>query len=167
MVPNPKENSKSTTNEYSDLERRMMKASQLLMNPPEVDVGTAPCEVVYQDGKMKLLHYIPQVDEPHPVPLVIIYALINKPYILDLQPNKSVIRKLLSSGFDVYMIDWGTPTDVDRYLDLDDYVNWYIDDVVDFIRRKHGLDSITVFGYCMGGTLSVMYTYGSTFGFRS
>lgn len=158
MVPNPKENSKSTTNEYSDLERRIMKASQLLMDPPEVDVGTAPCEVVYQDGKMKLLHYTPQVDEPHPVPLVIIYALINKPYILDLQPNKSVIRKLLSCGFDVYMIDWGTPTDVDRYLDLDDYVNWYIDDVVDFIRRKHGLDSITVFGYCMGGTLSVMYT---------
>jgi polyhydroxyalkanoate synthase len=158
MVPNPKENFASTKHEYSDLERRIMKASQLLMDPPEVDVGTAPNDVVYQDGKMKLLHYHPMVDEPHPVPLLIIYALINKPYILDLQPNKSVIRKLLSSGFDVYMIDWGTPTDVDRYLDLDDYVNWYIDDVVDFIRAQHNLDSITVFGYCMGGTLSVMYT---------
>jgi polyhydroxyalkanoate synthase len=158
MVPNPKENFASTKHEYSDLERRIMKASQLLMDPPEVDVGTAPNDVVYQDGKMKLLHYHPMVDEPHPIPLLIIYALINKPYILDLQPNKSVIRKLLSSGFDVYMIDWGTPTDVDRYLDLDDYVNWYIDDVVDFIRAQHNLDSITVFGYCMGGTLSVMYT---------
>jgi polyhydroxyalkanoate synthase len=152
MVPNPKENFASTKHEYSDLERRIMKASQLLMDPPEVDVGTAPNDVVYQDGKMKLLHYHPMVDEPHPIPLLIIS------YILDLQPNKSVIRKLLSSGFDVYMIDWGTPTDVDRYLDLDDYVNWYIDDVVDFIRAQHNLDSITVFGYCMGGTLSVMYT---------
>ncbi|UCE37933.1 MAG: class III poly(R)-hydroxyalkanoic acid synthase subunit PhaC [Thermoplasmata archaeon] len=158
MVPNPKESDKSSAQEYSDLERRIVKASQLLMNPPEVDVGTAPNEIVYQDGKMRLLHYLPVVDEPHPVPLLIIYALINKPYILDLQPNKSVIRKLLSAGFDVYMIDWGTPTDVDRYLNLDDYVNWYIDDVVDFIRMRHDLDSITVFGYCMGGTLSVMYT---------
>ncbi len=142
----------------NDLEKRRMKAYQLLLDPPKVDVGTAPNEVVYQDGKMKLLHYIPQVDEPHPIPLLIIYALINKPYILDLQPDKSVIRKLLASGFDVYMIDWGTPTDVDRYLNLDDYVNWYIDDVVDVIRRRHDLDSITIFGYCMGGTLSVMYT---------
>jgi polyhydroxyalkanoate synthase len=158
MVPNPTKNCESPTDEYSDLERRIIKASQLLMNPPEVDVGTAPNDVVYQDGKMKLRHYHPMVDEPHPVPILIIYALINKPYILDLQPDKSVIRKLLSSGFDIYMIDWGSPTDVDRYIDLDDYVNWYIDDVVDFIRRKHSLDSITIFGYCMGGTLSVMYT---------
>jgi polyhydroxyalkanoate synthase len=142
----------------NDLDKRRMKAFQLLLAPPKVDVGTAPNEVVYQDGKMKLLHYIPQVDEPHPVPILIIYALINKPYILDLQPDKSVIRKLLASGFDVYLIDWGTPTDVDRYLTLDDYVNWYIDEVVDFLRRRHDLDSITIFGYCMGGTLSVMYT---------
>jgi polyhydroxyalkanoate synthase len=141
-----------------DLERRRIKAYQLLMNPPDVDVGTAPSEVVYQDGKMRLLHYIPQVDEPYPVPVLIIYALINKPYILDLQPDKSVIRRLLSLGFDVYLIDWGTPTDVDRFLNLDDYVNWYIDDAVDKIRSRHNLDSITIFGYCMGGTLSVMYT---------
>ncbi len=158
MLNDSKDKSKSSSNEHSDLERRIIKASQLLLNPPEVDVGTAPNEVVYQDGKMKLRHFLPVVNEPHPVPLLIIYALINKPYILDLQPDKSVVRKLLASGFDVYMIDWGTPTDVDRYLTLEDYVNWYIDDVVDFIRKKHDLDSITIFGYCMGGTLSVMYT---------
>jgi polyhydroxyalkanoate synthase len=156
MVSGTKKDSNLSWN--NDLERRRTKAFKLLLDPPEVDVGTAPNEVVYSDGKMKLLHYIPQVDEPHPIPLLIIYALINKPYILDLQPDKSVIRKLLASGFDVYLIDWGTPTDVDRYLNLDDYVNWYIDDVVDVIRRRHDLDSITIFGYCMGGTLSVMYT---------
>jgi polyhydroxyalkanoate synthase len=142
----------------NDLERRRIKASQLLLNPPKVDVGTAPNEVVYQDGNMRLLHYIPQVGEPYSIPLLVIYALINKPYILDLQPDRSVIRKLLSSGFDVYLIDWGTPTDVDRYLTLDDYVNWYIDDAVDHIRKRHKMDSISILGYCMGGTLSVMYT---------
>ena len=146
------------SNELQDLQRRTIKASQLLMNPPEVLVGTTPHEVVYQDGKMRLLHYLPLTPKQHDVPLLIIYALINKPYILDLQPDRSVIRRLLMEGFDVYLIDWGTPTEGDKYLTLDDYVNWYIDDVVDFIRHKYGLESISILGYCMGGTLSVMYT---------
>ncbi len=107
---------------------------------------------------MKLLHYIPVVQKTHDVPLLIIYALVNKPYILDLQPDRSVIRRLVEEGFDVYMIDWGSPTEVDKFLTLDDYVNWYINDVVDFIRRRHNIDSISILGYCMGGTLSVMFT---------
>ncbi len=144
--------------ESQDLERKMKKASELLLNPPEVEVGTAPKEVVYQDGKMKLLHYIPVVPKTQVVPLLIIYALVNKPYILDLQPDRSVIRRLVEEGFDVYMIDWGSPTEVDKFLTLDDYINWYINDVVDFIRNKHNIDSISILGYCMGGTLSVMFT---------
>ena len=146
------------SNELQDLQRRTIKASQLLMNPPEVLVGTTPHEVVYQDGKMRLLHYLPLTPKQHDVPLLIIYALINKPYILDLQPDRSVIRRLLMEGFDIYLVDWGTPTEGDKFRTLDDYVNWYIDDVVDFIRHKHGLESISILGYCMGGTLSVMYT---------
>jgi polyhydroxyalkanoate synthase len=157
MKPTEGANLRSTLNESRNFERKIIKAAKLLMQPPEVDVGTAPCEVVYQDGKMKLLHYIPVVAKPQKVPLLIIYALINKPYILDLQPDRSVIRRFLNEGFDVYMIDWGTPTDVDRFLTLDDYVNWYTNDCVDFIRTKHGVDSISIFGYCMGGTISVMF----------
>jgi polyhydroxyalkanoate synthase len=143
--------------ETENIQKRIQKATELLLNPPDVDVGTAPYELIHEDGKMKLLHYLPQSKKTHDVPLLIIYALINKPYILDLQPDRSVIRNLLSEGFDVYMIDWGTPTDVDRYVSLDDYVNWYIDDVVDIICQRHKMDSISILGYCMGGTLSVMY----------
>jgi polyhydroxyalkanoate synthase len=144
--------------EAHDLQKRMAHATELLMNPPDVAVGTTPYEVVYQEGKMRLLHYHPFTKKTHDVPLLVIYALINKPYILDLQPDRSVIRALLSEGFDVYMIDWGTPTEGDKYITLDDYINWYIDDVVDHIREEHNLDSISILGYCMGGTLSVMYT---------
>ncbi|UCE73922.1 MAG: hypothetical protein JSV56_13020, partial [Methanomassiliicoccales archaeon] len=88
MKPIEGANLRSTLNESRNFERKIIKAAKLLMNPPEVDVGTAPCEVVYQDGKMKLLHYIPVVPKPQKVPLLIIYALINKPYILDLQPDR-------------------------------------------------------------------------------
>jgi polyhydroxyalkanoate synthase len=148
----------SSFKEYQDLQKRIVKATELLLNPPDVAVGTTPHEVVYTEGKMKLLHYHSSVQNTQDVPLLIIYALINKPYILDLQPDRSVIRTLLAEGFDVYMIDWGTPTEGDKYITLDDYINWYINDAVDFIREEHGLDSISVLGYCMGGTLSVMFT---------
>ncbi len=137
---------------------KAVKAFKLLANPPAVEVGTTPSDVVYKDGKMKLLRYRPVVSEPLSPPILIVYALVNKPYILDLQPDKSVVRTLLKGGFDVYLIDWGTPTEGDKFLTLDDYVNGYIRDCVDFIRTEHEIDDVSILGYCMGGTLSVMFS---------
>ncbi len=97
------------------------------------------------------------MEKPHPVPILIVYALVNRYYILDIQPDKSVIKKLLDEGFDVYVIDWGYPSGVDRYLTLDDYVNGYINNAVDKIREGSRLDKITLLGVCQGGTFSVMY----------
>ncbi|WP_435363803.1 class III poly(R)-hydroxyalkanoic acid synthase subunit PhaC [Haloarchaeobius sp. DYHT-AS-18] len=124
----------------------------------EVEVGQTPSEVVYEENKLKLLHYESRTEEQHDVPILIVYALINRPYILDLQPDRSVIRTLLDNGFDVYMIDWGEPSNLDRSLTLDDYVNRYIDNCVDEVRERSGQDSINILGYCMGGTMSTMYT---------
>src|SRR4030067_3692256 len=130
---------------------------ELFLNPPDFSVGTTPSEMIFHEDKMKLIHYIPTVEKTHPVPILIVYALVNRYYILDLQPDKSVIKKLLDEGFDVYVIDWGYPSGVDRYLTLDDYVNGYINNAVDKIRERSGLDKITLLGVCQGGTLSVMY----------
>jgi polyhydroxyalkanoate synthase len=130
---------------------------ELFLEPPDFSVGTTPSEIVYTEDKMKLIHYIPAVEKPHPVPVLIVYALVNRYYILDLQPDKSVIKKLLNEGFDVYVIDWGYPSGVDRYLTIDDYVNGYINNAMDKIRERSGLDNITLFGVCQGGTFSVMY----------
>jgi polyhydroxyalkanoate synthase len=125
----------------------------------EVEVGETPSEVVYEENKLELHHYEPLVpeEERHDVPILFVYALINRPYILDLQPDRSVIRRMLEAGFDVYMIDWGEPSELDTVLSLHDYVNRYIDNCVDEVRERSGQDSINVLGYCMGGTMSVMY----------
>jgi polyhydroxyalkanoate synthase len=141
-----------------DMQEKYFKASQLLSNPPGVEVGTTPSEVVYRDGKMQLLRYEPMTSETLGVPILVTYALVNKPYILDLQPDKSVVATLLKAGFEVYLIDWGTPTAGDKYLRLDDYVNGYIMDCVNHVCDAHGLDKVTLLGYCMGGTLSVMFS---------
>ena len=130
---------------------------ELFLKPPEFSVGTTPSEIIYTEDKMKLIHYIPTVEKPHPVPILIVYALVNRYYILDLQPDKSVIKKLLDEGFDVYVIDWGYPSGADRYLTVDDYVNGYLNNAVDEIKERSGLDNITLLGVCQGGTFSVMY----------
>ncbi|MCH8253048.1 MAG: alpha/beta fold hydrolase, partial [Planctomycetes bacterium] len=82
----------------------------------------------------------------------------NRPYILDLKAGKSVVSHFVGAGFDTYNIDWGVPTDGDRYLGLADYVEGYINDVIDVLRERSGSDKVNVLGYCMGGSFSAMYT---------
>jgi polyhydroxyalkanoate synthase len=131
----------------------------------QIAVGETPSEVVYTENKLELLHYRPEeagIDVPEEeqseIPIIIVYALINKPYILDLQEERSVVRRLLEAGHDVYMVDWNEPSRMDQYLTLDDYVNRYIDNCVDEVRKRSGQEEINILGYCMGGTMSVMYT---------
>ena len=87
-----------------------------------------------------------------------IFALVNRPYILDLKPGRSVVEVLLRGGIDVYLIDWGIPGDEDRKLNLDFYINRYIRNVVDKVKKISGSDKLSILGYCMGGTMSIMYT---------
>ncbi len=128
----------------------------------DIEVGQTPSEVVYTENKLELLHYTPKQagidpETTHDVPILIVYALINKPYILDLQPDRSVVRRLLEAGFEVYLIDWGEPSRLDASLTLDDYVSRYTDNCVEVVRERSAQDSINLLGYCMGGTMGVMY----------
>ncbi len=146
-------------NELKSLEfyEKFKHGMELFLEPPDFSVGTTPSEIIFSEDKMKLVHYIPAVEKPYPVPILVVYALVNRYYILDLQPDKSVIKKLLDDGFDVYVIDWGYPSGVDRYLTIDDYVNGYLNNAVDKIRERSGIYQITLLGVCQGGTFSVMY----------
>jgi len=132
-------------------------APRLVAAPDEISIETTDHDVAYVHDKVRLLHYRPLAQRRHRTPVVIAYALINRYHILDIHPRKSWVRSLLSQGFDVYMIDWGTPGDADRYLDFDDYVNGYIDGCVDFVRAESGVDSVSLQGYCTGGTMAVTY----------
>ncbi|WP_254272723.1 poly(3-hydroxyalkanoate) polymerase subunit PhaC [Haloarcula marina] len=130
-----------------------------------VEVGQTPSDVVYEENKLELLHYDAEAagievaeEDKEAVPILIVYALINRPYILDLQKERSVVRRLLEAGHDVYLIDWNEPSRLDQHLTLEDYVNRYIDNCVDVVRERSGQDAINILGYCMGGTMSVMYT---------
>ncbi|MEF8873250.1 MAG: class III poly(R)-hydroxyalkanoic acid synthase subunit PhaC [Candidatus Thermoplasmatota archaeon] len=134
------------------------KAAKLLRSTPEVEVGQTPSEVIWERDIARLLHYKSEGDVEDRPPVLLVYALINEEYILDLQPGRSVVETLLDSGLDVYMIDWRKPDQRHQFETLDDYVNYFIDVCVDKVRDIRGEDSINLLGYCMGGTMSAMYT---------
>ncbi len=149
----------STLEEAEKIQSKFSKIIDLaLVNPPDVKVGVTPHEVIYTENKLRLLHYHPTVKKTHPVPLILVFALVNRPYILDLMPGRSVVEVLLNKGIDVYLIDWGVPGDEDKKLDLNHYINRYIKKVVEKVKRESGCDKVNLLGYCMGGTMCSMYT---------
>jgi poly[(R)-3-hydroxyalkanoate] polymerase subunit PhaC len=90
-------------------------------------------------------------------PLLIVYAFINRHYILDLLPEVSVVRNLLQQGFDIYATDWGTPSAYDETLTLGHFVNKYMDKSIDLIRETTKSDKVSLLGYCWGGDLVLIY----------
>ncbi|MDQ3872907.1 MAG: class III poly(R)-hydroxyalkanoic acid synthase subunit PhaC [Thermoproteota archaeon] len=144
--------------EFQEAYRKLEKARSILYAAGNIEVGQTPSEVLVETRAYRLLHYQQMVSKTARTPIVVVYALINRSYVLDLQPDKSWIRSLLSQGFDVYLIDWKAPTMTDKYVSFDDYVNCYIDDCVDIVLKKTKIDKLTLHGYCMGGTMSTMYT---------
>jgi polyhydroxyalkanoate synthase len=137
---------------------RARQASDVLLGPLDTAIATTPYEVVYEEDRVKLKHYPPAGEARLKTPLLVVYALINRETMLDLQPGRSVVETFRDRGVDLYMIDWGYPTRKDRFLTIDDHVNGYMDNVVDVIRRRHGLQKINLMGICMGGTFSVIYS---------
>ena len=136
---------------------QVRKAKEVLLGPLETDIAVTPYDVVWQEDRVKLKHYHPRTEPLLKTPLFIVYAQVNRETMLDLQPGRSVVETFLNAGLDIYMLDWGYPTRKDRFLNLDDHVNGYIGDAVDFILETHGIDQLNIMAICQGGTMSVMY----------
>jgi polyhydroxyalkanoate synthase subunit PhaC len=143
--------------EQQGIWRRMANVPRLIERACEARVDATPYEVVFKTHTVRLLHYRRMTTADYREPVLLCYALINRPYILDLDPDKSVVRHYLERGFDVYMIDWGVPTYADRGLTLNDYVCGFLMKVVRFIIREHGCGRVHLLGYCMGGTMSALF----------
>lgn len=127
------------------------------VDPAELEVGTTPKDEIARDGTARLYRYRPMVDNPHPVPVFFAYALVGRYTVADLQPDRSLVRKLLEQGLDVYIVDWGHPRPVDRFQTLEDYVCGTIADFVDVVCDHSGSDKVNLFGICQGGIFLMCY----------
>jgi polyhydroxyalkanoate synthase len=144
----------------SELEKynsRLLQVTETLLKTEDVDLATAPKDLVFQQDKVKLYHFHPTAKRVCPVPLIISYALVNRETMMDLEEGRSLIRNMLDRGLDIYMIVWGYPSRIDRYVTLDDYIDMYLDDCVEFVRKDRGLEKINLMGVCQGGTFSTIY----------
>jgi polyhydroxyalkanoate synthase len=145
--------------ELVEFNEKLANGLQNMLEVGEISEGVTEREVVFTDDKLSLYRYrAPEGVKQSGVPMLIVYALVNRPYMTDLQENRSMIKGLLENGQDVYLIDWGYPDRSDRYLTLDDYINGYIDSCVDYICARHGLESINLLGICQGGAFSLCYS---------
>lgn len=144
--------------EIVDANSKLVRGYETLGKLPEVEIAETPKTEVYAEDKLRLYHYNRDTEATIKTPVLVVYALVNTYKMLDLQPDRSYIKNLLNLGLDVYLIDWGNPTKSDRYLSMDDYINDYINNCVDVVRKKHKAEKINIISICQGGTFSVIYT---------
>ena len=122
--------------EAMTLQQKLSAGLQTLPEVEDVQYGATAKQEVWRDGKVVLYRFVGEQAPTAKVPLLIAYALVNRPYMVDLQADRSLVKGLLARGEDVYIIDWGYPDRSDRFLMLDDYINRFIDGAVDHLRAQ-------------------------------
>jgi polyhydroxyalkanoate synthase len=148
-----------TPEEIAAAQARYAEGVKVVVDSLEAPVGLTPKQVVWTLNKARLYHYTPTrpPEERHPIPLLLVYALINKPFIFDLVPGRSFIEYMVGQGFEMYLLDWGAPGPEDQGITFDDYVTEYLSRAVRKVVRLSGADEISMLGYCLGATLAVVY----------
>ena len=143
--------------EALQLQRKLGAGLETLREVDDVDYGATRREEVWRDGKVALYRFVGDAAPTARVPLLISYALVNRPYMVDLQEDRSIVKGLLARGEDVYIIDWGYPDRSDRFLTLEDYIERFLGGAVDHLRATRGLDAINLLGICQGGAFALCY----------
>lgn len=136
---------------------RLMQAYGKLQRIQSLEYQYNQRQLVYQHDKIKLFHYKATATSPHQPPLLVVFATVNRPEILDLFPEQSFIGHLLNCGLDVYLLDWGYPDLQDQSISLNDYVNKYLTSCIDFIKEQGAHKKINLLGVCQGGTICLCY----------
>jgi len=157
VVPGPAQLKERIARDVDRAVRRGRNGLRYAAGTKRLKVGQTPKDVIWERGRAKLYHYRPMAERTVASPVLMVHSLVNKPYILDLFPGGSFIEFLLKQGFDMYMIDWGTPTDADRHLVLEDYVQKMLPTVVRRIAHDSPSGRTSIIGYCMGGLFVLLY----------
>ncbi|KLJ01641.1 class III poly(R)-hydroxyalkanoic acid synthase subunit PhaC [Luteimonas sp. FCS-9] len=139
------------------VQRKLAAGLTTLREVGDVDYGATPRQEVWRDGKVVLYRFVGDRAPTARTPLLIAYALVNRPYMVDLQADRSIVGGLLARGEDVYLLDWGYPDRSDRFLTLEDYIERFLGGAVDHLRRQAGLAAINLLGICQGGTFALSY----------
>jgi poly[(R)-3-hydroxyalkanoate] polymerase subunit PhaC len=142
-----------------DVERSALRARngiRYVSGARPANVGATPKDVVWRRDKAELWRYHGG-SRRFETPLLIVHSLVSRSYILDLRPGNSLVEFLKDFGFDVFLLDWGVPDELDAENTLETYVDEYLPRAVDAVRRETGADELTMMGYCLGGVIATLY----------
>lgn len=143
--------------EASKFQQKLGAGLQTLLEVEDVHFGATEREEVWRDGKVVLYRFRGERKPTAKLPLLISYALVNRPYMVDLQADRSIVKGLLERGEDVYVIDWGYPDRSDRFLTLEDYIERFLGGAIDHLRRAYDTEAVNLLGICQGGAFSLCY----------
>ena len=143
----------------STLAARLAESLRLFsdLTDEDVAIATTPRDLVFRRDKVTLWRFRPLAPRRIGVPLLICFGLIGRWTMADLEPDRSLVRRLLERGIDLYVVEWGDPGRAERYLTLDDYIDGYLDACIRTIAETHGTEAIGLLGICEGGVLSACY----------
>ena len=145
--------------EAAALGEKIARGAQLFskLRDDQVAIATTPKDEVWRQDKVSLHHYRPLAETKISTPVLIVYGLIGRYTMTDLQEDRSLVRNLLSLGADLYVVDWGNPSRADRWLTLDDYIDGYLADCIQAICERHRIDKVSLLGVCEGGVFTTCY----------
>ena len=144
--------------QISAVERRLGTLARVMTT--KAAIAQTPKELIWTLNKTRLYRYVPVVParDRHPVPLLLVFALMNRPYILDLRPGHSFVEFIVSKGYDVYLLDWGSPGIEDKHLKLDDYALEYLPRAIRKLKAVSGSSEFSLLGWCIGAILTTIYS---------
>src|SRR5436305_6745924 len=140
----------------NELQRIEQETRTLLrVSTSKANVAQTPKEVVWTLNKAKLYHFIPVVPEEqrHKIPLLMVFAIMNRPHVLDLRPGHSFVEYMLRHGYDLYLLDWGAPGPEDRNLKFDDYTLEYLPRAIRKFKSVAGVEEFSMLGWCLGALI--------------
>src|SRR5579862_4282918 len=108
----------------------------------KASIAQTPKQLIWTLNKAKLYRYVPVLpkEKRHPVPLLLVFALMNRPYILDLRPGHSFVEYMVNQGYDLYLLDWGSPGLEDKNLKFDDYALDYMPRAIRKMKTIAGVE---------------------------
>ncbi|MFT5421525.1 MAG: polyhydroxyalkanoate synthase [Candidatus Endobugula sp.] len=156
----PPVNAYSAMAELSKLNEDLVQGIKKLSAAKDADVkiGSSVKELVFQQDKVSLYRYEALAKQAVTTPVIVVYGLIGRYTMADLQEDRSLIRNMLKAGVDMYVVDWGSPSRADRWLTLEDYIGGYLHDCIEHIKQEHNIDEVNILGICEGGVFSICYS---------
>ena len=145
--------------EVASLGQKIARGAELFgkVRDEDVAIATTPKDEIWRQDKVTLYRYRPLAEIKIFPPVLIVYGLIGRYTMADLQEDRSLVRNLLKLGVDLYVVDWGNPSRADRWVTIDDYVDDHLAECVREISQRHNTDRVSLLGICEGGVFTTCY----------